>query len=174
MCLWLIVLSWNWIKKCFFYLLHKQRSVSFFVWHILRIGIIYKLPCTFYKTCINCTALTLLLILTLVPTSTPHCKNKVIGLTHIRLPLLQPQYQRMCHYEQCNKTLLLRKPGFFGGDRNRLVQDMHLQIVLIGLTLLLKLDKWGSKVIHLFTHYFVTTNEIALAGLILQCRPNHA
>ena len=48
--------------------------------------------------------------------------NKVVGF---KLPQLQPQYQRMCSYVQCNKLESQAKSAFFDAwDRNGLVQNM--------------------------------------------------
>ena len=50
-------------------------------------------------------------------------KIKWMDLTHIRLPQLQPQQQRMCSYMQCNLILGSQaRSAFFGGDKNGLVQ----------------------------------------------------
>ena len=56
-------------------------------------------------------------------------KIKWLALTHIRLPQLQPQYQKMLSYVQCNKITLLESQArlaFLGAwDRNGLVQSMR-------------------------------------------------
>ena len=57
-----------------------------------------------------------------------HCKNKVVGFTHIRSPQLQLQYTRECSVTrvQCNKITFLKsqaRSAFLGAwDRNGLVQ----------------------------------------------------
>ena len=81
-----------------------------------------------------------------------HCNNRVVVLTHIGLPLLQPWQQRMYSLHRETQLDHVSSVGLVtGGERYAL---------LFGISIPLKLEKYLFKVIHLFTHYFVARQQL--------------
>ena len=66
-------------------------------------------------------------------------QNRAVALSHIRLPQLQPQYQRICSYTHLENQG--RLCSFFDGAIGRGWYKIALLFVLMGLSFHLKLEK---------------------------------